>query len=119
MENPVSLQSAFLLVDNWRLEIVVDNDGREFLIEVNKQPITLLPNRSEPVIVLERKGKQLSYALWNLRNPPADVSRIDLPMDAQAPSSVSIKLQGMPIRGLASGVFIRGIVVNGTVRPEE
>jgi WD domain, G-beta repeat len=118
LENPVSLQSTFQLIDNWRMEIVADYDGRELVIQVNKQTITLQPTRNEPVIYLERKGKKLSYVLANLRALPT-VNTISLPDDALLPSAISIKLEGVPYTNRKEGMLLPRIVVAGPVKVEE
>jgi hypothetical protein len=116
LENPVSLQSTFQLIDNWKMEIDAVYDGRELVIEVNKQLITLKPTRTEAVIVLERKGKKLTFALIGTK---PTVSTISLPDDALAPSTVSIKLQGNAYTTRKEGMLVPRILVNGPVKSAE
>lgn len=118
LDNPVSMQSTFQLIDNWKMEIVAEYDGRQMLIEVNKQTITLTPTRSQPAFYLERKGKKLTYAIASTRGLPT-LNTISLPDDALEPSAISIKLEGVPFPNRKDGMLIGRIVVNGPVKVEE
>lgn len=116
LDLPVSIQSTFQLLDNWKMEIDAVYDGRELVIEVNKQVITVRPTRTEPAIYLERKGKKLTYALVGTR---PTVSTISLTDEALEPSTVTIKLQGRPNPSRSEGMLIPRIVVNGPVKMAE
>lgn len=118
LENPVSIQSTFQLIDNWKMEILADYDGRELVIQVNKQTITLTPTRNEPAIYLERKGKKLTYALANLRGLPT-LNTISLPDDSLSPSTMTIKLEGVAFGNRREGMLVPRIVVAGPVKVEE
>ncbi len=116
LDSPVSLQSTFQLLDNWKMEIDAVYDGREVVIEVNKQVITLRPTKNEPIIYLERKGKKLAYALAGKQTSGSTIS---LPDDARAPSTITIKLQGTSLPSRKEGFVIPRILVNGPVKLDE
>src|SRR5205085_5031462 len=54
------IESKFLLVDNWHVEVIWDFDTRAGTLEVNGQTIALPPSGPKPTrVVIERTGKRL------------------------------------------------------------
>jgi hypothetical protein len=114
------LESRFQLVDNWRVEIIVDHDGRESSVDVNGHSIPLRVGPRPGAVIIERKGKRLIYTRSQTPTRFAPPIALDIAESNLGPSAMTIKITGMiTSNALPEGTLIQRISVTGPVRMEE
>lgn len=121
LENPVSMTSAFQLVDNWKVVMAVVGDGRTIEIEVNKQMISIRPTagRRLTAIQVERRGRRLSWAWQDQGTSTPSTNSVTIADAEQGPSTMLIRMSGTPSPRRDDGLLFQSIAVNGSVRLEE
>jgi hypothetical protein len=112
------IESKFMLLENWHVEVIWDYDTRPGTLEVNGQTIAMPPSGPKPTrIIIERAGKKLTYqrALTSTRMGAATI--LELSGDNLAPSRVKLSFDGAIRSNFdVEGTLIRTVIIDGRTR---